>query len=76
MLSLADVVARRSKGPPAFTTPLRTASPARVLDGQRLTGQRALVEDRDLVLDQTVDGDDLARLHQQQVAGPNVVEWR
>ena len=45
-------------------------------DRQRLAGERALVEDRGLGLDETVDGHDLAGLDEQQVAAHDIVDRR
>ena len=47
-----------------------------VLDGERLARERAFVEHGDLALDQSVDRNDLARLHQQEVAREHLVDRR
>ncbi len=71
---------RRARRRPQVERPARVHDPAsdrvsnRVVDGQRLTRQRALVEHRLVGLDESVDRDDLARLDEQQVAAPDVVD--
>ena len=71
--SAAAAVATSSIGDPALTAPLRTSSPADVLDGERLTRERRLVEGRggDRA---PVDGDDLTGSDEQDVTTPDDVD--
>ena len=73
VLSAAVPAARRSNGPPVFTTPLRTRSRGRARQAG-LTGQRGLIENRGDRGDRAVDRHDVTRRHQQEIASRDGVE--
>jgi hypothetical protein len=47
-----------------------------VLHGQWFTGERALIEHRDLAFDDAVNRDDLTRLNHEEIAWSDVLEQR
>ena len=74
---------RRAGRRPQVERPARVHDPAadrvsdRVVDGQRFSRQRALVEDGGVGLEASVDGDDLTGLDEQQVTACDVIDgWR
>ena len=68
------VVASRSNGPPAFTAPLRTMSPAARSHRECLAGQADSSSTASRGSTMAVDGHDLARSDQHMIASPNVLD--